>query len=491
MLGYRYILKNGFLFCCMSVMLFASAQQHDFRFFPVKDLTLSSHGFINKIGSRFFLLNRLNKEGLGLYIYDTVTLTGADHSYEFPKQVRAIMHFEKSLTFVAVTPDSGGIACHFIELGERGEVLRRKTSPLPIPNLPFQVIISENQKHVLFYRYGQKGNDSTVVYGFMIGLNGEIEKQLSYDFKYDKERDIAPKFFLDNEGNTHILVFDHYNNYRLSTNLTINSVLFAEEEMISEEFMLGKTKLKTMHLFQNEQSNSIQAEGMYADGTEKIMKGFYRINFPAGRKNELSTKLFPVDKGMVNEFRKGLSITEKNARNSLQLQDILYSDSGSFAVMRLNVQSPYFMAFMGRASTSQPLLLSGARRWDAPRLIIVKLGKEERIEWHTIKALDIFRSSASAFLNDISPKIMPVNYNGVMLIGGEKQQATVMLYQADAKENADAVFVTFKDGKQIIEKIPPGKLALSNIQFLEPSRYGSLYTNLENGDAGILFIQKK
>jgi len=216
------------------------------------------------------------------------------------------------------------------------------------------------------------------------------------------------------------------------------------------------------------------------------MQGLYRIKFPVDRRNELSTKLFPFGKEMIKEFKKGYPLSEKLARKSLQLQDIHYSDSGSFAVMRLN--APIGATIINRSPSP---LISSSKSWNAPKLIFIKLGKEEYIEWYTIKALDVFRSSMSVYFNDVASRIMPINYNSFILIGGEKQETNVVLYEADAKENANPVFISIRNGKQTVEKIPEQKLAFSSILFLQPNQYASLYANMENGEAGIMFIQKK
>jgi hypothetical protein len=489
MKGGHYILKTGLLGLCMTAGLFSVAQQHKFRFFPVKDLSFSSHGFIGKIGNQFVLLNRSNPEGLGLYIYDTALQTGVDHAYAFPKQLRAVLTYEKSLAFLSLVPDSAGMTCHYIEVGENGDVLRRKKHPLPLKGQALQVLISNNQKHVLFYRYLQNGNDSALVQGFMIGMDGEIENHLLYNLKYDKERDLLPKTFVDNNGNTHVFVFDQFNNYRLSSTLTINTMSLAEDEIVSETFELQKVKLKTMDVFQNEDCNCMQAEGVYTDGMEKTMQGFYSISFPVNRKKELKPRFFPLANELVNEFRKGFGMTEKFARNSLQLQKIQHSDSGSFVIMRLNPPRVDIRSYLGGSSASP--LISRANRVSSPRLIVVKMGSGQRIEWYTIKSLDVFRSPITMPAIENLPKEWLFNYNNVFLMGGEKLQTGLVLYEADSKEEPNPVFVSIKDGSQSVEKFPEKKLTFSSIQSLGPNHYASLYTNMAKGESGIMIIEKK
>jgi hypothetical protein len=284
---YRFCLikRSWILTLCLAAGISVTAQTHSFRFFPINDLPLIYQGFLGRVGSHFFLLNRTKFNGLDIYIYDTVLQKGTSHSFAVPGQLMSILLHEKSIAFVTISPgEEKNMKCNFLELDENGVVLRKKQNIIQTINVPLKVITSNDQKRILFYQYSKKGNDSGYIQGSMIGSDGEIEKQLAYSFRYDRERNIEPETFLDNAGNTHILVYDKYSNYRISTDLTLNSISFRNDEIVSETFTLQKIKLKTMRVFQNDHSNVLQAEGLYTDGMDKVTSGIYSISFPHDKK---------------------------------------------------------------------------------------------------------------------------------------------------------------------------------------------------------------
>jgi hypothetical protein len=98
----------------------------------------------------------------------------------------------------------------------------------------------------------------------------------------------------------------------------------------------------------------------------------------------------------------------------------------------------------------------------------VKLEKERGIQWYESRALDIFN-----YNNDV--------YNRSFISSGEKQEITMLLYQADAADEPYPVLVTIQPGKQTVERLPEKKLVFSPLQFLAPGQYASLYQNTETG----------
>ncbi|MES2371750.1 MAG: hypothetical protein V4557_04160 [Bacteroidota bacterium] len=478
---------------CFSAGISVTAQTHSFRFFPITDLPLLYQGFLGKVGNHFFLLNRTKSNELDIYIYDTVLQKGASHSFPVPGQLMSVSFRERSIAFITISPgEEGNMKSNFLELDVNGTVLQKKQNIIRTINVPLKVIASNDQKRVLFYQYSRRGYDSGYIQGSLIGADGEIEKELAYSFRYDRERNIEPETFLDNAGNTHILVYDKYSNYRISTDLTLNSISFNEEEIVSETFTLQKVKLKTMRVFQNDHSNVLQAEGLYTDGMDKVTSGIYSISFPRVRKSELSPRFIPFSPEMIKSFKKGFSATDATIRNSLQLQDMIYADSGSFAVMRLSVDHlvnpKNNMPERGRfyrnslpmpdITFRESILVSRAKSWNAPKLIFIKLEEQEGIEWQSIRTLDVFRRS-----DDM--------YNRIFLVSGEKVKLSLVLYQADEKDEPHPVFISMKDGKQQIEKFPEKELFFSPIQFLSNDQYGSLYLNTKNGIGGIMVIEEK
>lgn len=528
----------GLFIFCLSVELVAFAQKHEFQFIPINEVNIEQQEFVGKLGSHFFLMNSENADFLRLYVYDTVTRTGIFRNYPFKKQPVSILIYEKSMLFISVVPDKTEVTYYFIELDEEGNLLQKNEDKIPNMKEAIRIINSTNKNYILFYQYLHKSSDSLLIRGSMMGSHGDLIKQLDYSFKKDRELDAEPELFLDNNGNTHILVFDKYSNYRLSSDLSVNTIPLVEEEIISETFTFQKIKLKSLRVFQNNIRNCMQVEGLYVNGSNKNNKGIYSIAFPPGRKNALAPRFIPFSLEMIKNFKRGFYATEESILNSLQLQEMVFSDWGSFAILALNNgipqqstgyrpdDDPTRKSFYRNLNTSRVLeyqpptattssttatganvprtrtvnqnfdkyanaapmptgmpvksssLSSSATGRNAPKIICIKLESELGFRWYSSRNLDVFNSE-----QDI--------YNRILLIGGEKETMPFVLYQADVLDEPYPVLITMKDGIQFLEKFPEKKLIFSPIQFLNHSHYASLYQNKETGVGGLLFIHAK
>jgi hypothetical protein len=473
--------KASFLASFLVVCMLASAQTHGFRFFPIKDLSPLYQGFVGKIGSHFFLLNRLSGSGLDLYVYDTVSQTGNKRLHPFPRQVTSILVLEKSIVFFGISlNDHKGIDYHYLEVDENGEAINRKKDTLDVIGSVLNTVISPDKQHILFYQYFKRGPDSALVKASLMGADGSLQKTLAYTFKHDKERDDEPETFVDNHGNTHILVYDKYNNYRLSTDLTINTISFDEEDMISETFSLQKMKLKTMNIFQDSSCNCLQAQGTYADGSIKTVRGMYTLSFPAARVNELRKRFSPFTPEMIKDFKKGFAATDGGICNSLLLTEMMYTGNGSYAVFRLSSELVQQQETRIRANrlwmdfSATSLVVSRANNWNSPKIIYVKMSRDQGIAWHSIKGQDVFRFTEA-------------RYNRTLINGNDDEVLTIMCL-ADKAEEPQPVLVSIKDGQQVIEKLPEKFLSFSPMQALAEHLYGSIYLNNTTREGGILLI---
>lgn len=491
---------------------------------------MQQQAFIGRVGTHFFLISQENVSGLGLYVFDTVTQTGSTKLYPMPKPLLSIVINEKSILFVSASVGRTGSSYHLVELNEEGNIIHRKDAPLHVLKEQVKAITGSDKKYVLLYQFSKKSSDSVLIRGSLLGDGGALIKQLQYGFRQDSELDAEPEVFVDDHGNTHILVYDKYDNYRISSDLTVNTIPLAEEQIISETFTFQKIKLKSLAIFKNNECNCMQAEGLYTDGPAKSNKGIYSIAFPLGRKNELAPRFIPFPDAMIKNFRRGFSATGEMIQNSIRLEEMVYSDSGSFAILRLNTGIPQktqrirpeddpslrlFNKSLGisrasdlvlptttantttrvrtlgtsdRYTNAQPLLpgmptrsmplSSRASGRNAPKFICVKLNKEQGFDWYESRSLDVFSSDYEI-------------YNRVFLVGGEKEEIALVLYQADAIEEPFPVWITMKAGKQTLEKFPEKKLVFSPVQFLGHQQYGSLYLNTETGDGGLMIVQVK
>lgn len=532
--------KRKALLCwfCIVTAITLRAQDHGFRFFPVKEQAVLQQVMAGMLGSRFFLMNQPSWPGLRLHMYDTVTQSGITRSYPFPQPVSAVQVQDSVIRFLATSREQDGLVADLLELDKDGHIIRRQHLPLPGLQGPVRLLTSNDSQLWLFSQVIRKNADSAVLRAVLAGADGKMRKQLLYSFRHHAELEADPELFLDNQGNTHILVYDKYSNYRMSSGLTVNTVPANEELIVSETFTFEKVKLKTMRVFQNNGCNCLQAEGMYVDGTTRNNKGIYSMAFPAGRKNELAPRFIPFTAEMIRSFRKGFSATDAMVQNSLQLQDILYTDSGSVAILRLAVGMPQrvddlrFQSDAGsmnafsrslavsrasdisapvyrgtgstRASSTTPRvrqvaggdkyanaaplqsgmpaktspLSSRATGRNAPKLLFLKLGIDQGFAWYSGRPLDVFNLPGES-------------YNRQLLSAGSSSEIQVLLYQADQLEEPYPYLLTLRNGQQVQQKLPEKKMLFSPLQSLSRNRYASLYLNTETGEGGILLIEGK
>lgn len=504
------------------------SQTHQFQFFPVKEPGVWQMQLAGKLGSRFFLMNPGNTPDLQVYIYDTVTRTGTMHVFDFPKPVVAVQMGENTICIISISRNEDQIKAHLLELDITGKLIRKQETVLPGARMPLRLLSSSNRQFLLFYQLIRKTSDSSLIRGVLLDADWKQRKQLLYSFRHNTEQDAEPETFLDNEGNTHVLVYDKYANYRLSSDLAVNSISLNEELIVSETFTFEKVKLKTMRVFQNNECNCLQAEGLYVDGMSKNNKGIYSIAFPPGRKNELAPRFIPFHNEMIRYFRKGFSATHETIQANLQLQDILYTDSGSVAVLKLvaGIPSPIqkirpeddpslkalgrtlamarasdIVASAASATTTAPrmrvnsvadkfvntgplggglpprpsALASKATGRNAPKLIFIKLDKEQGFAWYAARSLDVFNLPEDLF-------------NRQLLASDGYQEVQLLVYQADALEEPYPVLITVTKGEQAVRKFPSKQLRFSPLQLIAPGQYASLYHNKETEEAGLLLL---
>lgn len=526
------------LFCIVAAIVLR-AQDKGFRFFPVKEQPVLQQVMAGVLDGRFFLMNQPSSPGLHLYIYDTSTQTGTTRSYAFPLPVASVQVQDRVIRFLATTREQEGLAADLLELDKEGRIIRRQHLALPGLQGPVRLLTSHDSKLWLFSQVIRKNADSAVLRAVLAGVDGKIRKQLLYSFRHHAELEADPELFLDKQGNTHIMVYDKYTNYRMSSDLTVNTVPVNEELIVSETFTFEKVKLKTMRLFQDNGCNCLKAEGLYVDGSTRNNKGIYSVVFPAVRKNELAPRFIPFTTEMIRSFRKGFSATDAMVQNSLQLQDMLYTDSGSIAVLRLAVGMPQrvddlrFQSGGGlmdafsrslavsrasdisvavstatgsstRASSTTPRVrqVAGGDKYanaaplqggmpgktsplssrstgrNAPKLLFIKLDQEQGFSWYGSRPLDVFNAPGES-------------YNRQYLSAGPSSEVQVLLYQADQQEEPYPYLVTFRNGRQSQQKLPEKKMLFSPLQFLSHDQYASLYLNTETGEAGIWLIGQK
>lgn len=530
---YRFTITGRILFWffCVWMVLPVFSQTHQFQFFPVNEPGVWQMQLVGKLGSHFFLISPEKAPGLRVYIYDTVTRSGAVHDFDFPKPLVEVQMGENSIRFIAISRNEEQMSAHLLEMDKTGKLIRQQETVLPGVKMPPRLLIGSNRQYLLFYQLVRKTADSSLIRGVLLDADWKQRKQLLYSFRHNTVQDADPETFLDNEGNTHVLVYDKYANYRMSTDLAVNSISLDEEQIVSETFTFEKVKLKTLRVFQNNECNCLQTEGMYVDGLSKKNKGIYSIAFPTGRKNQLAPRFIPFHNEMIRNFRKGFSATYETIQANLQLQDILYTDSGSVVVLKLTagIPSPVqkirpeddpSLAALGNtlataratdivtaaasATTTAPrmrlnsvsdrfanaapmggglqprpsALASKATGRNAPKLIFIKLNKEQGFAWYAARPLDVFN-------------IPEESLKGQLLASDGYQDVQFLLYQADELEEPYPVLVTITKGEQTVRKFPSKQLRFSPLQLLAPGQYASLFHNKETEQAGLLLLHTR
>lgn len=487
--------KRILLAALVASFISSFAQKHSFRFFAINDTTGRYQNVLGSIHSKIFLTTR--GPGVDLFVYDTVAQMGEVRKYEFPRMMQTTIMREKSIAFVGAFFEDGKLYYKYLELDENGDSLRGHNDLLTLPSIRPEYALSPDKKHLLYFQSRRLNGDSALLQGTMIGVMGTVEKTLSYSFKHDKERDDFPSVFVDDNGNTHVLVFDKFDNYRLSTDLTINTVPFDEEAIISEAFALRKTKLKTVHFFQDS-SGRINAQGLYADGQTRSVKGLYNIVFPMARKNEVRPKFFAFGPDLVRAFGKNFSATNTQVLDGMRLENFVNTDSGAYAVFRIdrsvnpnaggyylnsgNPRSslnpgydPGFTTFPRQAGSQAFVkLLSRANYFNTPKLVYLRMNKNHEIEWHVTRGLDVFNTD--------------FRYNRQMF-AYDKQDFVTLTYKADKWDDPQPVLVSFSNGRELVENLPQKYLTFSPLRSLSPKTFGSMFFDPVSGDSGIMLIQ--
>jgi hypothetical protein len=206
----------------------------------------------------------------------------------------------------------------------------------------------------------------------------------------------------------------------------------------------------------------------------------YTLSFPAARVNELRKRFSPFTPEMIKDFKKGFAATDGGICNSLLLTEMMYTGNGSYAVFRLSSELVQQQETRIRANrlwmdfSATSLVVSRANNWNSPKIIYVKMSRDQGIAWHSIKGQDVFRFTEA-------------RYNRTLINGNDDEVLTIMCL-ADKAEEPQPVLVSIKDGQQVIEKLPEKFLSFSPMQALAEHLYGSIYLNNTTREGGILLI---
>ncbi len=512
---------------CLSL----SAQKHQFSFYSIPAYNFQTGGLVAHSGSHFFLMGPESNRDLSLLVFDTVTKTSVKHRYPFPRQFHSIDSIENGVRLIATETVRGGMTCHFMDLDEYGNVINKKESFLQGWKGSVRFLYSPGHSQLLFYQIIPVTEDSSLLRGALMNQEGRITKDLSHPFRIHDSLDAGPEVFLDDQGNTHILVYDKFDNYRISTNVWVNTIPFLQDEIETAGYTFGKVKLRNMQLFQHAGIDCLQAEGMYTDGNDKKNKGLYVIRFPTGKNNSLSQRFIPFHQEMTKRFKNGFSATEQMILNGLQLLDVKFVENGSFALLNLQVGEPQKIMqlkpendpsvasfnkalnvsrasdfLLAQATTptntqtrnrvqgglsdryvnSTPLsvksqsmfsaLASRSTSRNAPKLICIKIDSEKGFAWYLSKSLDVFIPQRDY-------------YNQVISIKVSDTEMAYVLFQADAAEEPYPVWLSFNNGIQQTEKLPRKILAIAPIFTLPAQGFACLFQDMVNGESGLMIVK--
>lgn len=523
--------KPVILLMALHACLTLSAQKHQFSFYPIPAYQYQTEGLVARYGSHFFLMGPEVGKELSLLVFDTVTKKSITRFYPFPRTVLSVDSMGNGLRLITTEIRRNGRVCHFMDLDETGNIIGRKETLLQGWRGNIQFLYSPNRKHLLYYQFITVSEDSSLIRGAIMDTGGRITKDLSYPFRMHASLDAVPEVFLDDQGNTHVLVYDKFDNYRISTNAWVNTIPFLQDEIESAGYVFGKVKLRNMRVFQNRELDCLQAEGMYTDGNDKKNKGIYVIRFPAGKNNALSQRFIPFHQEMTKKLKQGFSATEQMILNGLTLLDVKYEAKGSLALLNLQVGDPQkimqlkpendpsvssfnkslnnsrasdillpvattatstqsrnrlqagfsdkyvnTLPLSGRTHSLLSPLASRSTSRNAPKLICIKLDSEKGFAWYLTKSLDVFIQERDY-------------YNQVISIKVSDSEMAFVLFQADAAEEPYPVWVSFKNGAQQTEKIPGKMLVLSPIISVSGQGFACLYQDTVNGETGLMLVK--
>lgn len=297
------------LFLTVINFLSAKAQLPVANFYSLPDSVITNPSFITAFDNRllFLEIGPTNMVSLCSFSKDMQLLEKKRMPTEFLRSRYHLTKTDTSLQFLFYFRFNDSMHMNLLEMDQALNLKPIKRSGFPLPDLRrsrYDLVTNEQQNFFLFYHVWVYNQDSAFLFGHLTNRNLDLKKEIAYTFSFKQELDTVSNLLLDSYGNIHLLVYDKPMNYRLSSSLSIHTVPFDSDEMITESFAFQKKKILGLLPLENSDKKQIQLGGLFLEGHLKNTEGVMHISMPFTRGNGLDYKLYAFQQMALQHLEK-------------------------------------------------------------------------------------------------------------------------------------------------------------------------------------------
>lgn len=296
-LRYKIPTKPFLLLLAIMSVLVTKAQLPVANFYNLPDSVINNPSFIAAFNNRllFLELGPTNTVSLCSFNKEMQLLEKKRMPQEFLRSRYHLIKTDTSLQFLFYFRYNDSMHMNVLEMDQALNLKSIKRSGFALPDLRrsrYDLVTNEQQNFFLFYHVWVYNQDSAFLFGHLTNRSLDLKKEIAYTFSFKQELDTVSNLLLDSYGNIHLLVYDKPMNYRLSSNLSIHTVPFDSDEMITESFAFQKKKILGLLPLENANKKEIELGGLFLEGHLKNTEGVMHINMPITRGNGLDYKLY-------------------------------------------------------------------------------------------------------------------------------------------------------------------------------------------------------
>lgn len=307
-------MKNWILLIFIFTCSFSIAQSSVLQLFenstPGMVNTNSKPRLIGKVGSNFMMMD-FSLKGTALTIFDS--------SFQFIKQKEQLSAFYFSRKNI----DKDSLRVSWNEFHTDEEWLCLQTFDQNGVGTSTRIATLENKNHRLVNCVSDKRNRYSFFFTSILQDSSNVNIQgVILDYHWQKIKEVSGSFALnmfleratlpriDAAGNIHVFVYDKLSNYRISTTLTVNTLLFGENNFRRESFLFDNSKLYDPIFSDDPNTKQLVMNDFFYNGQTKEKKGIVTIRIPYER----GLGLNPVFQEIPDSIKSALRSNTKHLR---------------------------------------------------------------------------------------------------------------------------------------------------------------------------------
>lgn len=340
---YKPPTKQFLLVFAVMAVLAAKAQLPVASFHNLPDTVINNPSFVTAFDNRllFLEIGPTNMVSICSFNQEMQLLEKKKMPQEFLRSRYHLIKTDTSLQFLFYFRFNDSMYLNLLEMDQSLNLKPIKRSGFPLPDLRrsrFDIVTNEQQNYFLFYHVWVYNQDSAFLFGHLTNRTLDLKKEIAYTFSFKQELDTVSNLLLDSFGNIHLLVYDKPMNYRLSSSLSIHTVPFHSDEMITETFAFQKKKILGLLPLENPSKKEFELGGLFLEGHLKNTEGVMHINMPINRGNGLDYKLYAFQQMALQHSEKQSPRKPYRMLNGLKPSFLLREDGK----IRLVAELPSF-----------------------------------------------------------------------------------------------------------------------------------------------------